>query len=103
MMVKKIHVTSLEKDSIIVRGFRKPLVSVLKRFLEETSLPGWKYLITTDKISLKLVWMITLVFTCLFTTFSMVQYTDQFLKSSIITSIDSTIAPIKVRVSFFYQ
>ena len=94
MTVKQISVTSLGKMPPVESRFRNS--SILRRFLEETSLPGWKYLITDDKAGLKLVWMVTLLCTCLFSAYSMGKYTEQYLNSSIITSIESTIAPVQV-------
>ena len=69
-----------------------------KYFCHETSLHGWKYLNLEENLFLKMVWIFVLASACITSAFFMYYYTNQFLSATIVTSIDSTIAPIEVKV-----
>ena len=67
-------------------------------FYRETSLHGWKYLNMEENLFLKMVWIFVLASACVSSAFFMYYYTNQFLSATIVTSIDSTIAPIEVKL-----
>ena len=69
-----------------------------KTFYRETSLHGWKYLSLEDNFFLRMVWIFVLASACVSSAFFMYYYTNQFLSATIVTSIDSTIAPIEVKL-----
>ena len=69
-----------------------------KYFYRETSLHGWKYLNLEENFFLKMVWIFVLASACVSSAFFMYYYTNQFLSATIVTSIDSTIAPIEVKL-----
>ena len=73
-----------------------------KYFYRETSLHGWKYLKLEENFFLKMVWIFVLASACVSSVFFMYYYTNQFLSATIVTSIDSTIAPIEVQCDFFF-
>ena len=67
-------------------------------FYRETSLHGWKYLNMEENLFLKMVWIFVLASACVLSAFFMYYYTNQFLSATLVTSIDSTIAPIEVKL-----
>ena len=67
-----------------------------KTFCQGTSLHGWKHLDLEQNFFLRMVWILVLASTCVMSLFFMFYYTNQFLSATIVTSIDSTIAPIEV-------
>ena len=69
-------------------------------FYRETSLHGWKYLNLEDNFFLRMVWIFVLASAWVSSVFFMYYYTNQFLSATIVTSIDSTIAPIEVLCNF---
>ena len=65
-------------------------------FIKETSLHGWKYLSLETRNSFKLVWTLVLSAALFSSVYFMFYYSTQFLDATTVTSIHSTMAPIKV-------
>ena len=73
-----------------------PTAKVFKEFCESTSLHGYPYLFVTTSVILKVIWIIIIVlFTCVGIGF-VVSNTKEFLSSNIVTTIDTSSAPLTV-------
>jgi hypothetical protein len=66
-------------------------------FIKETSLHGWKYLGPETRSEFKLVWAFVLAAALVSSIYFMFYYSSQFLAATTVTSIHSTMAPIKVK------
>jgi hypothetical protein len=74
-------------------------VRTLKHFCESTSLHGYNYLFNGTSISQKVFWVI-IITTMTATGISLlIQNTGDFLDSRIVTTIDSSSAPLDVSIS----
>ena len=71
-------------------------IRVFKLFCESTSLHGYPYLYIANSIVLKILWSVVIIaFTCIGVGF-VVSNTDDYLSSNIITTIDTSSAPLTV-------
>ena len=89
MQTRKIS-SNDKMNNLMVRS------EVPKKFCQETSLHGWKYLNTETKFTLKLMWFVVLLSAIMASVYFMFYYTAQFMAATTVTTIDSTIAPITV-------
>ena len=89
MKVRKISSADKMTDPMLIS-------EVPKKFCQETSLHGWKYLNSETKITLKFMWFVVLLSACIASFYFMFYYTAQFMAATTVTTIDSTIAPITV-------
>ncbi len=80
----------------IKANFTITVVEIMLRFVQETSLHGWKYLSQESKPILKLAWSVILFSASIASIYFMFYYTNQFVAATTVTTIDSTIAPIMV-------
>ena len=69
---------------------------VLNDFCESTSLHGWNYLNCTSNMVLKVIWVIGILGMTGLATYLLMKNTDEFLKSDVITTIESSTAPLGV-------
>ena len=75
-------------------------IRVFKLFCESTSLHGYPYLYIANSIVLKILWSVVIIaFTCIGVGF-VVSNTDDYLSSNIITTIDTSSAPLTVSLIF---
>ena len=71
---------------------------VFKEFCESTSLHGYPYLNIANSFVLRILWSIVIIaFTCIGVSF-VISNTDDYLSSNIITTIDTSSAPLTVSV-----
>ena len=82
------------------KGQKRPneTAKVFKEFCESTSLHGYPYLYIANSICSKILWSIVIIaFTCIGVSF-VISNTDDYLSSNIITTIDTSSAPLTVSV-----
>ena len=75
---------------------------VLNDFCELTSLHGWNYLNYTSNIVSKVIWVIGILGMTGLATYMLMKNTDEFLKADVITTIESSTAPLNVREDDIY-
>ena len=76
----------------------KEIAKVFRKFCESTTLHGYLYLKTENSIGLKILWTIVIIaFTCIGIGF-VISNTDDYLSSSIITTLDTSHAPLTVSI-----
>ena len=76
---------------------------VLKDFCESTSLHGYSYLYSADSLILKVAWtFVILAATCLGVVF-LGNQTREYLDGTILTTIETSSAPLDVSIYDFYR
>ena len=76
----------------------KEIAKVFKKFGESTTLHGYLYLNIQNSIGLKILWSIVIIaFTCIGVGF-VITNTNDYLSSSIITTLDTSHAPLTVSI-----
>jgi hypothetical protein len=74
--------------------------NVFKDFCESTSLHGYNYLFIGNSIFLKIIWTIViLLMTCVGAMF-LTNNTVDYLNARLVTTIESSSAPLKVKSEF---
>ena len=73
---------------------------IAKDFCESTSLHGYSYLYIVDSFLSKLLWMFAILFTTAIGIFLFVRNTSEYIKSGIVTNIDTSSANLSVSISF---
>ena len=74
---------------------------IFKNFCESTSLHGYSYLYIVDSLISKLLWMFAILFANFMGIFLFVRNTSEYIKSGIVTNIDTSSANLSVRESIF--
>ena len=73
------------------------LINVVNNFFQSTSLHGYAYMSNSSSLTIKIIWgVIILVMTCLGFQF-LAMNTNEYLRSGITTSIESTTNSLKVK------
>ena len=89
----RTRVKSREKPRQISKS---QTAKVFKDFCESTSLHGYPYLFIANSIILRILWIIIIIaFTCVGIGF-LISNTDDYLSSNIVTTIDTSSAPLTV-------
>ena len=70
---------------------------ISKEFCESTSLHGYSYLYNSHSIASKIVWTITILTSICLGTFLLAIQTKQFLDKEIITTVETSSLPLRVR------
>ena len=91
--------TTVEKQGsteMITKNFHE-LINEVNNFYQSTSLHGYAYISNSSSLILKIIWgVIISVMTCLGLQF-LAMNTDEYLKSRITTSIESTTTSLEVK------
>lgn len=92
---KRLRVRSKKKPKQLSKS---QTAKVFKDFCESTSLHGYPYLFIANSIILKILWIIVIIaFTCIGIGF-LISNTDDYLSSNIVTTIDTSSAPLTVSI-----
>ena len=86
-------------ETMELRSSSKSQLS-MRRFAQETSLHGWKYLGSEASITFKLLWAFVIAAAFLVSAYSVLFYSSQFLAATTVTSIYSTMVPISVNMLY---
>ena len=91
--------TTVEKQGsteMITKRFHE-LINEINNFYQSTSLHGYAYISNSNSLILKIIWgVIILIMTCLGFQF-LAMNTNEYLKSRIITRIESTTTSLEVK------
>ena len=77
--------------------FKSQASKSFKDFCESTSLHGYTYLYMTSSITLKIFWIVVLLTMTSLGIMFLVRNTEDFVKSRIVTNIESASANLSVR------
>ena len=81
----------------LVHLIERALKMIAKEFCESTSLHGYSYLYNSHSIVSKIVWTITILTSICLGTFFLAIQTKQFLDKEIITTVETSSLPLRVR------
>ena len=83
---------------LIKKMYDNNRVRTLKHFCESTSLHGYNYLLNGESITQKVFWVIVITTMTAIGISLLIQNTGDFVDSRIITTIDSSSAPLDVSI-----
>ena len=77
--------------------FKNHIHIIWKNFCESTSLHGYSYLYNASSVVEQLFWLIVISFTTVMGIILLVENTEDYYKETIVTTIESSSAPLDVR------
>ena len=105
-----IHVEGVDPSTIVEKkGSKETLIKIchelineVNNFFQSTSLHGYAYISNSSSLTIKIIWgVITLGMTCL--AFQLLAMnTNEYLRSRITTTIESTTTSLKLKKYFFF-
>ena len=99
----QIKDVAIRPENIVPDNFFSPFRSdtgkITKKFCESTSLHGFSFMYNANTIAEKLIWIFAIVAMMGVITFFVVDNTDAYLKSRIVTNIESSAANLDVSTS----
>ena len=77
--------------------------NLFKEFCASTSLHGYSYLYNTDSIILKYVWVFVILCATGLGFMFLTKQTKEYLAGTVITSIETSSAPLTVRIKYTFN